>query len=58
MSPLSDQEISVIMWVAAGALLSLITEELIPGAYSMSRVHIGLSATFGFLVAFAFIKIY
>ena len=55
--PGSGPQLSIILGAAAGALLALITEELIPQAYSQSRIHIGLAATFGFLLAFTLIKL-
>lgn len=55
-TPDSKLQLSIILGAAAGALLALITEELIPQAYSQSQIHTGLSATFGFLLAFALIN--
>lgn len=50
--PLTDDQVSIILGFAAGALMAFITEELIPQAYKRAEVHIGLSATLGFLVGF------
>ena len=49
---LTNPEISIILGFASGALISLITEELIPEAYKKAKYHIGLSTTFGFLVGY------
>ncbi len=49
---LTRPELSVILGFAAGALMAFISEELIPQAHEKAEVHIGLSATFGFLVGF------
>jgi ZIP family zinc transporter len=48
--PLDPFYISIIIGLAAGALIALITEELIPQAYEKAEYHIGLSCTFGFLI--------
>jgi zinc transporter ZupT len=50
--PLTNPEISIILGFSSGALISLITEELIPQAYKKAKYHIGLSTTFGFLVEY------
>lgn len=51
--PLSNDELAIIVGFAAGALMAFITEELIPQAYKRAEVHIGLSATFGYLLGFS-----
>ena len=51
--PLNPEQLSMIISFAAGALMALITEELIPQAYKRVELHIGLSASFGFIIALA-----
>jgi len=51
--PLSNDELAIIVGFAAGALMAFISEELIPQAYKRAEVHIGLSATLGFLLGFS-----
>jgi zinc transporter, ZIP family len=48
--PLDPQHLSIIIGFAAGALMAFVTEELIPQAYKRAELHIGLSASFGFLL--------
>lgn len=48
--PLDPSHISIIIGVAAGALISFVTEELIPQAYEKAEYHIGLSCSLGFLI--------
>jgi ZIP family zinc transporter len=43
---------SVILGFAAGALLAMIAESIIPEGYEKARYSIGLSSSFGFLVGF------
>lgn len=50
---LGDYYLSIIFGFAAGALISFVTEELIPDAYKKVNWHIGLSAAFGLFVSFA-----
>ena len=51
--PLNHEQLSMIISFAAGALMAFITEELIPQAYKRVELHIGLSASFGFIIALA-----
>jgi len=51
--PLNPEQLSMIISFAAGALMAFITEELIPQAYKRGELHIGLSASFGFIIALA-----
>ena len=51
--PLNPEQLSMIISFAAGALMAFITEELIPQAYKRVELHIGLSASFGFIIALA-----
>lgn len=51
--PLNSEQLSMIISFAAGALMTFITEELIPQAYKRVELHIGLSASFGFIIALA-----
>ncbi|HZD35376.1 MAG TPA: hypothetical protein VE130_09250 [Nitrososphaeraceae archaeon] len=47
--PLTHDQLFLISGFAAGALMAFVTEELVPQAYHKVEVHIGLSATAGFL---------
>jgi zinc transporter ZupT len=47
--PLEHDQLFFISGFAAGALMAFVTEELLPQAYHKVEVHIGLSATAGFL---------
>lgn len=47
-----ERLLSVIFGFAAGALVSFVTEELIPYAYKKVSWHIGLSAALGLFVSF------
>ena len=49
---LNDYYLSIIFSFAAGALMSFVTEELIPDAYRKVNWHIGLSACLGLFVSF------
>ena len=49
--PLIPEQLSMIISFAAGALMAFITEELIPQAYKRVEIHIGLSSSFGFIIA-------
>lgn len=49
---LSDYYLSIVFSFAAGALMSFVTEELIPDAYRKVNWHIGLSACVGLFVSF------
>ena len=51
--PLNPEQLSMIISFAAGALMAFITEELIPQAYKRVELHIGLSSSFGFIIALA-----
>ncbi|MBA3750526.1 MAG: hypothetical protein H0X03_06485 [Nitrosopumilus sp.] len=51
--PFTPGQLSIVIGFAAGALMAFITEELIPQAYKRAELHIGLSASFGFLVGLA-----
>lgn len=50
---LTDRYMSIIFSFAAGALISFVTEELIPDAYKKVNWHIGLSAALGLFISFA-----
>jgi zinc transporter, ZIP family len=50
---LTERYLSVVFGFAAGALISFVTEELIPEAYKKVNWHIGLSAALGLFVSFA-----
>ena len=54
--PLAERYLSIIFGFAAGALISIVTEELIPEAYKKVNWHIGLSAALGLFVSFAMFK--
>jgi ZIP family zinc transporter len=45
--------LSIIFGFAAGALVSFVTEELIPDAYKKVNWHIGISASLGLFLTFA-----
>lgn len=49
---LNDYYLSIIFSFAAGALMSFVTEELIPDAYRKVNWHIGLSACLGLFISF------
>ncbi|MDR4489766.1 MAG: hypothetical protein R2685_02535 [Candidatus Nitrosocosmicus sp.] len=49
---LTNEQISIILGFAAGALLAFITEELIPAAFKKTKYHIGLATTFGFVIGY------
>jgi len=51
--PLNPEQLSMIISFSAGALMAFITEELIPQAYKRVELHIGLSSSFGFIIALA-----
>jgi ZIP family zinc transporter len=48
----SPQVVAVITAVAAGAILAMIADTMIPEAYERARLYTGLCTTAGFLVAF------
>lgn len=48
----SPQLIAVITAVAAGAILAMIADTMIPEAYERARLYTGLCTTAGFLTAF------
>jgi zinc transporter ZupT len=50
---INSEQLSMIISFAAGALMAFITEELIPQAYKRVELHIGLSSSFGFIIALA-----
>jgi ZIP family zinc transporter len=47
------ETVAVITSVAAGAILAMITDTMIPEAFQRTQVYTGLIATLGFIVAFA-----
>ena len=49
---LNEYYLSIIFSFAAGALMSFVTEELIPDAYRKVNWHIGLSACLGLFISF------
>lgn len=50
--------LSIILSFAAGALMSFVTEELIPDAYKKVNWHIGLSACLGLFISFIIFHFY
>jgi len=55
---LNEYYLSIIFSFAAGALMSFVTEELIPDAYRKVNWHIGLSACLGLFVSFIIFNYY
>jgi len=55
---LNEYYLSIVFSFAAGALMSFVTEELIPDAYRKVNWHIGLSASVGLFVSFAIFHFY
>jgi zinc transporter ZupT len=51
--PVNPDLLSIVVAFAAGALISFVTEELIPEAYKRVEWHIGLSAAAGLFVGFS-----
>ena len=49
----SPQTIAVITAVAAGAILAMVADTMIPEAFEQTHLYAGLIATVGFIVAFA-----
>lgn len=49
----SGQAIAVITAVAAGAILAMVADTMIPEAFERTHLYAGLVATLGFIVAFA-----
>ncbi len=49
----SDATVAVITAVAAGAILAMVTDTMIPEAFESTHLYAGLAATVGFLTAFA-----
>ena len=49
----SPAVVAVITAVAAGAILAMITDTMIPEAFESTHLYAGLLATVGFLAAFA-----
>lgn len=54
--PANPDFLSIIVGFAAGALISVVTEELIPEAYKKAEWHIGLPAFLLVLLSFIFFK--
>ncbi len=50
--PLSNDQIAIVLGFAAGAVMTFITEQLIPQAYAKYQFHIGIASTAGFLLGF------
>ena len=55
---LNEYYLSIVFSFAAGALMSFVTEELIPDAYRKVNWHIGLSACAGLFLSFAIFHFY
>jgi ZIP family zinc transporter len=55
---LNEYYLSIVFSFAAGALMSFVTEELIPDAYRKVNWHIGLSACLGLFVSIAIFHFY
>jgi ZIP family zinc transporter len=55
---LNEYYLSIIFSFAAGALMSFVTEELIPDAYRKVNWHIGLSACLGLFISFIIYQYY
>jgi ZIP family zinc transporter len=55
---LNEYYLSIVFSFAAGALMSFVTEELIPDAYRKANWHIGLSACVGLFVSIAIFQFY
>jgi len=55
---LNEYYLSIVFSFAAGALMSFVTEELIPDAYKKVNWHIGLSASLGLFVSFVIFHFY
>ncbi len=55
---LNEYYLSIVFSFAAGALMSFVTEELIPDAYKKVNWHIGLSASLGLFVSFVIFYFY
>jgi len=49
----SDETVAVITAIAAGAILTMIADTMIPEAFERTHMYAGLLATLGFLTAFA-----
>lgn len=49
----SPQAVAVITAVAAGAILAMVADTMIPEAFERTHLYAGLITTFGFLVAFS-----
>lgn len=54
MTCLNTEDGAVVQAFAAGALLTMITDDLIPEARELAGIEAGLAAVIGFAVAFAF----
>jgi len=52
-SHFSDEVIAATTAVAAGAILAMLADTMIPEAFENTRIWTGLIVTLGFLVAFA-----
>ncbi|MET0928499.1 MAG: ZIP family zinc transporter, partial [Aeromicrobium sp.] len=48
----SDQTIAAITAVAAGAILAMVADTMIPEAFEKAHLYAGLLTTIGFLLAF------
>jgi ZIP family zinc transporter len=49
----SPQSIAFIEATAAGAILAMVADTMIPEAFERTHLYAGLIATFGFILAFA-----
>ena len=49
----SDEAVAVITALAAGAILTMVADTMIPEAFDRARLYTGLLATLGFVTAFA-----
>jgi ZIP family zinc transporter len=48
----APETIAVITAIAAGAILSMVADTMIPEAFERTHMYAGLIATFGFIIAF------
>ncbi|MEO7260005.1 MAG: ZIP family zinc transporter, partial [Jatrophihabitantaceae bacterium] len=49
----SPQVIAVITAIAAGAILAMVADTMIPEAFESTHLYAGLIATLGFILSFA-----
>jgi ZIP family zinc transporter len=49
----SDATVAVITAIAAGAILTMVADTMIPEAFARTRIWTGLITTLGFVTAFA-----